>query len=343
MYATIRSMHYEEALDLFLERMHCLGMSAHTLRAYRGDIVDLFSSLIKFQITQVGELTREHIDRFMRAHHHPRTLRRKVSAFRTFYHFLIHERLASSNPWLQVMLPKMGQPLPRSIDTQQMLRILQQPNTKTLEGIRDRSMLELLYSSGLRVGELVQLRIQDLSVERHEIYVHGKGNQDRIIPVTPYAIRWIEKYLACRYSANTSTFQMNQKLKQGMDQEIGRRHGQVWTGQTQGSETQEGEITHIFLNRSGRPLTTRSVERMCKKYVMQAGLPPSITPHTIRHAIATHWLEMGMDIKTIQRLLGHASLSTTSIYTHVSLTLKEKALRSLNEPRNELCNPSAKP
>ena len=210
----------------------------------------------------------------------------------------------------EIESPKVKKQIPTTLDYSQVELLLDQPNFKTYLGLRDRVMMEVLYSSGLRISELVQLNREDVDLKKRLCRVRGKGRKERLVPITKNATDWIEKYLY--HPDRTSDSKKHKKQK---------------------------DPKAIFLNRDGMRITTRSSERSFRKYLLKAGLGLSVTPHTIRHTIATHWLENGMDLKTISMLLGHSSLSTTTIYTHVSPRLKKetydrahpRAMKSLTE------------
>lgn len=224
-----------------------------------------------------------------------RTVVRRLSALRTFFKYCMKQNLLDRNPAEEVESPKLEMRLPTALHFDQVQRLFDQPDVGHLLGFRDRCMMELFYSSGLRVSELVGLNRLDCDLEGLSIRLKGKGKKERIIPITKQAAGWIIAYL-----------------------NHAERHRNI--------DGHALEIDHeaIFLNKSGKRLTSRSVDRNFDKYLKASGLVGKITPHTIRHTIATHWLEMGMDLKTIQLLLGHASLATTTIYTHVSPKLKKE-------------------
>jgi len=185
--------------------------------------------------------------------------------------------------------------LPVSLNYEQLTQLFDQPDTSTYLGYRDRTIMELFYSSGLRVSELAALNRQDFDYENLTVKLRGKGKKERIIPITKNAADWIKSYLDHSERHHDSDMHMAQV-----------------------------DPHAIFLNKLGTRLTTRSVDRKFDHYLTQSGLAGKVTPHTIRHTIATHWLENGMDLKTIQVLLGHSSLATTTIYTQVSSKLKKK-------------------
>ncbi len=242
-------------------------------------------------------ITRRTIREFL-AHHSSiskRTQIRRISTLRSFFKFLMNQNLITLNPMEDIDSPKLEKKLPVSLSYDQVQNLLQQPDTASYLDFRDRSMMELLYSSGLRVSELVALDRKDYDNESLQVKLKGKGKKERIIPITQNASTWIHNYL---------THPMRHKNSK--------------------EHLQEQDSQAVFLNKWGQRITTRSVDRKFMKYLMMSGLPGNVTPHTIRHTIATHWLENGMDLKTIQVLLGHSSLSTTSIYTHVSTKLKKE-------------------
>lgn len=216
-----------------------------------------------------------------------KTIVRRLSSLRSFFRFALKEKFILKNPIETIDSPKIDKKIPKTLTYDQVEHFFGQPDLKIEAGLRDRTILELFYSSGLRVSELVTLNISDVDFEALTMKVHGKGKKQRIVPITKNASDWITSYLALR---------------------------QETTGP-------------LFLNRLGTRLTSRSVDRLFVKYLKASGLASTITPHIIRHTIATHWLENGMDLKTIQLLLGHSSLATTTIYTQVSTKLKKKAYK----------------
>lgn len=224
-----------------------------------------------------------------------RTVVRRLSSLRTFFRFLIKHDLASSNPVELMESPKLEKRIPYSLSFVELQRLFDQPDTGNYLGLRDRAIMELFYSSGLRVSELVGLNRLDFDMEGLLMRLRGKGRKERIVPITQNAADWIVTYL-----------------------DHTERHKDM-----DGHLAQVDEEA-IFLNRNGSRLTSRSVDRNFDKYLTASGLAGKVTPHTIRHTIATHWLENGMDLKTIQTLLGHSSLATTTLYTQVSTKLKKE-------------------
>lgn len=215
-----------------------------------------------------------------------RSIARRLSSLRSFYKYLLLHKLASQNPLEEIETPKLSKKLPVSLSYEQVQQLFEQPDLTLYVGFRDRTIMELFYSSGLRVSELVALNRTDFDPAHFLLRLKGKGKKERIVPITKNAAQWIGDYLA------------------------------------HSDRPPHADKHAIFINRLGTRLTTRSVDRKFDLYLRSSGLAATITPHTIRHTIATHWLENGMDLKTIQLLLGHSSLATTTIYTHVSTSLK---------------------
>jgi len=296
-------MYIEHTLDHFLQHLSSVKQaSPHTIRNYTIDILALNTFIEEKGLTPQVSVVDKHLLREFIAHTQKkgiskRSLARKLCALRSFFNFAVCENHIPKSPMEHIESPKLEKKIPLSLTMDMVQNFFNQPETNTVWGIRDRAIIELFYSSGLRVGELVGLKIGSFQQDALQMHVRGKGKKERIVPITKNACDWIQKYL------------LHPKRK-------ARVHlpGRV----------QDREIP-IFLNRLGTQLSTRSVDRMFEKYLLASGLASHITPHSIRHTIATHWLEHGMDLKTIQLLLGHSSLATTTIYTHVSAKLKKQA------------------
>lgn len=224
-----------------------------------------------------------------------RTLIRRISSLRSFFRYAHKQKIISSNPMEDIESPKLEKTLPMSLSYEEVLKLFDQPDTSHYIEYRDRCIMELFYSSGLRVSELVALNREDFDPKNHMLKLLGKGRKQRLVPITKNAAEWILKYLN------------HPERQKNVDGHLGEKDKKA-----------------IFLNKFGTRLTSRSVDRKFDKYLKKSGLAGKVTPHTIRHTIATHWLENGMDLKTIQVLLGHSCLATTTIYTHVSSLLKKE-------------------
>lgn len=223
------------------------------------------------------------------------TMIRRMSSLRTFFKFMEREGWLVPNPIEDLESPKADKKLPTCLSYDQVQRLLEQPECSDYLGLRDRAAMELFYSSGLRVSELTSLNRGDFDEQTLRLKVRGKGKKERQIPLTKQAASWIVRYLE------------DPERYQEMDNHLA-----------------EEDREAIFLNRFGTRLSSRSVDRRFMQYLRASGISGKVTPHTIRHTIATHWLENGMDLKTIQLLLGHSSVSATTIYTQVSTKLKKQ-------------------
>lgn len=253
----------------------------------------------KDQLLKMDTIDRRTIRNFLAElsanHSNKRTIVRRLSSLRTFFKYAYSQKFISHNPTEDLETPKIDKTIPVSLSYEQIKHLFEQPDCDSLLGFRDRTIMELFYSSGLRVSELVALDRNDFDSENFLVKLKGKGKKERIVPITKNAVEWINKYL----NHPERHHEMNGHMPQ-MDPDA------------------------IFLNKRGTRLTSRSVDRNFDRYLTASGLAGKVTPHTIRHTIATHWLENGMDLKTIQVLLGHSSLATTTIYTQVSTSLKKK-------------------
>jgi integrase/recombinase XerC len=235
-----------------------------------------------------------------------RTIARRLSSLRTFFKYAVSEKLLTTNPIEEIDGPKIEKKIPFTLTYHQVQQLFEFPDIASYLGYRDRAIMELFYSSGLRVSELVALDRRDFDPANLLIRLHGKGKKERLVPITKNAARWIQGVLD----------HPQRHLK--IDGHLAQQDSQA-----------------VFLNKLGTRLTTRSVDRNFDHYLTASGLAGKATPHTIRHTIATHWLENGMDLKTIQDLLGHSSLATTTIYTQVSNKLKQKVF-DVAHPRAKL-------
>ncbi len=288
---------YSSYLADFLQHLKVVKQaSEHTLRNYKLDLVAFFHFLEKQGGGTIEKrVVRIYLSDLSASGSKKRSILRRLSSLRSFCAFLVKQKLIDQNPMEEIESPKLEKTLPPSISYEQIENLFQQPNPANYLGFRDRCMMEVLYSSGLRVSELVGLNRDDLDFGNYKMRLRGKGRKERIVPITQNAADWIRRYL-----------------------EHPERHLDI------GDHRAEMDCKAVFLNKWGKRLTVRSVDRLFDQYLKASGIVDKITPHTIRHTIATHWLEKGMDLKTIQVLLGHSSLATTTIYTHVSNRLKKE-------------------
>jgi len=219
------------------------------------------------------------------------TAARKLATLRSFYKFCLRRNYITANPVVTIRTPKQEKRLPKFLDIEQIKKLLNTPDDSTLLGARDRAMLETLYSTGVRVSELVALNLTDVDMPGECLRIRGKGRKERVAPIGPTALAAIRRYMELRAGDPRSTTFNPEPL---------------------------------FVNKHGQRLSTRSVRRKLDKYLTMCGLDPSISPHTLRHTFATHMLNNGADLRSVQELLGHQSISTTQVYTHVTTSKMKK-------------------
>jgi integrase/recombinase XerC len=261
---------------------------------------DLHAALVGMDTYEV----RRYLARLAEQQYSRATMARKLATLRSFYKFLMRRGYAQTNPVAPIRTPKQEKRLPKCLSVDDVRRLLAVPEDGTLLGTRDRAMLETLYSTGVRVSELCDLNLEDIDLVGGIIHVRGKGKKERIAPVGPTAVEAIQRYLRLRQASPKS-----------------------------GSF----DTRALYVNKHGKRLSTRSVRRKLDKYLVAAGLDPSISPHTLRHTFATHMLNNGADLRAVQELLGHQSLSTTQIYTHLTTQRLRDAYQSAH-PRAENAN-----
>jgi integrase/recombinase XerC len=282
----------QEAVERFLRYLRVeRNASQLTIKSYREDLAALVEYLIELhgappKPSAVGTVElRGYVAALHEAGYAKTTIARRLASLRSFFRFGQREGWTDSNPAKPLRNPRKARALPHFLSTDDIERLLGAPTKAEPLGLRDRAILEVLYSAGLRVSELAGLNLSDLDARSATLRVRGKGRRERIAPVGSYALRALDEWLAVR--------QVSQREKGGG----------------------EGPV---FVNKSGRRLTTRSIGRLLEKHLRSTGLDRRTTPHTLRHSFATHLLDRGADIRSVQELLGHKSLVTTQIYTHVS-------------------------
>ena len=266
--------------------------SLHTVVAYMSDIDTLLAFLTNEDLGDVTYVTSriaKYYVAFLFGQYDPKSIRRKISSVRTFYDFLIEEGVIEENPFENVELPKVKKVLPKFVYEEEMVSFLNHIDDHSFLGKRNRVIFELLYGSGLRVSELTEIRLSDIDYVKKEIIVHGKGSKDRIVPVHDFAIEAIQKYL--------SQARIELALKNPQQR------------------------NYLLLNYKGTPLTPRGIRVILNRELERQATSLNLSPHAFRHSFATHLLNRGVDLRVVQALLGHVSLSTTQIYTKVS---KEK-------------------
>src|SRR5699024_6890154 len=278
--------HIDEYLTyLKIER----GLSDASISSYKQDLKQYSQYLKDENVTGVEDITTEILVAFLQFlsenNKSSKTIRRVQSTLRNFHQFLQFERIIDTNPALRLSTPKEERELPVVLSIEEMETLLQAPD-KTPQGIRDNAIMELLYASGLRVSELINLKLSDLNLDMGFIHVYGKEDKERIVPTTEYVAEKLNDYIK------------NQRL-------MLLKH----------------ENTDIlFLTNRGKGFTRQGLWKTIKKYVLISGISKNITPHTFRHSFATHLIENGADLRAVQEMLGHSDISTTQVYTQISAT-----------------------
>ncbi len=231
------------------------------------------------------------------------TIARKLATLRSFYKFLVKRDRIGSNPVISIRTPKQDKKLPRFLEYEEVKRLLDTPPMDNWLGARDRAILETLYSTGIRVSELVALNMDDVDFLGEVVRIRGKGKKERVAPISSSALQVIQHYMEYRNKRAESNGNFDPKV--------------------------------LFVNKHGGRLSTRSVRRKMDKYLKMAGLDPNISPHTLRHSFATHMLNNGADLRTVQELLGHQSLSTTQVYTHLTTARLKETYEKAHPRENE--------
>ena len=279
-------------LEQYLEFLQgAKNVSPHTVIGYRRDIEQFIVFLRRidpgdFQLSMMDTyLARRYLASLVNQNYSRRSIARHIAALRSFGRYLSREQLLEVNPFVGIRTPKLERRLPQFLDVPEIDHLMELP-TNTVLGRRDLAILELLYGAGIRVSELTGLTLSQIDLTERYVLVFGKGSKERIVPIGQKAVQAIAVYL---------------------------QNSRPLLGIKQGNKTDK-----LFLNHSGTPLSDRSIRRILEKYVEMLAVKKSVTPHTLRHSFATHLLDNGADLRSVQELLGHVSLKTTQVYTHVS-------------------------
>ena len=282
--------------NIWLEK----GLSQNTLDAYRQDLSNFSNWLKPVNLENADKITLlDYLAYRLKQGYSSRSTARSLSSLRAFYAYLLSKSLISDNPTAKIQSPKLGHSLPKILSEEDVEKLINAPNTKEPLGLRDRAMLELLYACGLRISELINLDVLNLNIRQGVVKVLGKGSKERLVPMGEPALDWISDYL---------TYGREQLL----------------------TDTKKSSI--LFLSNRGTGMTRQTFWYRIKLYANKAGVDQSLSPHTLRHAFATHLINHGADLRTVQLLLGHTSLSTTQIYTEVARH-RMKELHREHHPR----------
>ena len=276
------------------------GLSANTLAAYRRDLAGL-ANWLGGRSQTLAAATEADLLGYIAARHpgsRASSANRRLSTLRRFYRHLLRERIRSDDPTVNIQAARQPPRFPKAISEQQVEALLAAPDTTGALGERDRTMLELLYATGLRVSELIGLRIVELSLADGVVRIVGKGSKERLVPLGEEAADWLQRHLAG-----------------GRRELLGRRDADA-----------------VFVTRRGQPMSRQMFWNLIRRYAIRAGIRSTLSPHTLRHAFATHLLDHGADLRVVQMLLGHADISTTQIYTHVARE-RLRQLHARHHPR----------
>jgi len=279
----------EALLDQFLHYLIVeKGLSKNTIEAYSHGLNRFLNYLKTKGVQEVRDVDKFHVRGFLLALNKknlaPRSIVRNLVAIRTFFRFLIEEGILEKNPVEDLESPKVAKTLPEILTLKEIEQILEQPNLQTPLGVRDRAMLEILYATGMRVSELTHLPTHQVNLEGGYVLLYGKGSKERIVPLGSEAMKWVHLYLTT----------------------------------SRGILAKGRESPFIFINRSGKGMSRQGFWKNLKDYARKGGLRKRITPHLLRHSFASHLLERGADLRSVQMMLGHVDISTTQIYTHVT-------------------------
>ncbi len=281
-------MKQEQYIDEFISYLRIeKGFSDNTIDAYSRDLLKLLSFAISKSI-KLTEITYSNLIEFSSWLYDKglsiNSISRIISSIRHFYHFLYNEKKISIDPTSEMEVPKRLKPLPKFLTEEEIEALLEAPDISSIEGLRDKAMIELLYATGLRVSELINLKIQDVNLNDNFVICFGKGKKERLVPFGQKAFNAIIDYLKSSRPALLKNKQSN----------------------------------YLFLNKRGKKLTRQGFWKILKKYAKKINLSSKLSPHILRHSFATHLLEHGADLRSVQLMLGHSDISTTEIYTHIS-------------------------
>lgn len=284
-------------LQGFRDYLIAQTVSPHTRNAYLSDLIQCSECVNSYLPNWTHEDISDVLIQLTKQGKSPRSIARSLSALRSFFKFLREQKIRLDNPVATHKTPKLGRALPKDLSEQDVEALIQSPDVTTALGLRDRAMFEVLYACGLRVSELLNLRLDLINLKQGYLRITGKGNKERLVPLGGMACEWVEKYL---------TESRPQLYKSATD--------------------------YLFLTQHGGIMSRQNFWYAIKRYALQAGIQAELSPHTLRHAFATHLLNHGADLRVVQMLLGHSDLSTTQIYTHVA-QIRMQQLHEKYHPR----------
>lgn len=293
----------KELIDAFLNYLSVeRGLSNNTIISYREDLNSYSGFMVNHRVDALSKIAKNDIINFMLNQKDKgisaNSIARRLAAIRMFHRFLTRERILKNDPTVLIDSPKLWKKIPDTLSLNEVDALIAQPDIRSKQGIRDKAILETLYASGMRVSEAVNLKIDNVNLDIGFLRCIGKGNKERVIPLGKKAITSIKRYL-----------------------EVSRPH-----------LLNKKQSEFIFLSRLGKKISRQSLWKMIKKYAKAARIKKSIKPHTLRHSFATHLLERGADLRSVQEMLGHSDISTTQIYTHINKD-RLKTIHRMFHPR----------
>ncbi len=292
-----------EFIDSFLDYLSVeRNLAKNTIFAYKRDLDSYMKYLESRHINTISKTTKNDITNFMLSQKdaglNPSSISRRLAAIKVFYRFLVRERILSADPTSLMESPKLWKKIPQVLSLKEIEAMLAAVNTRNKQGIRDRAILEIMYATGMRVSEVAELKSEGVNLEIGFVRCLGKGSKERIIPLGTKAIEAIKKY-----------------LKDSRPILLGKK-----------------QSPYLFLNKFGNKISRQSIWKLIKKYARQAGVKTQIKPHILRHSFATHLLERGADLRSVQEMLGHSDISTTQVYTHINKD-RLKSIHKTYHPR----------
>lgn len=292
-----------ELIEVFLNYLSVeRGLSNNTIFSYRGDLNSYIDFLTAKKIGALSESTKNEVINFMLSEKNKglsaNSISRRLSAIRVFYRFLVRERILKNDPTNQIDSPKLWKRIPDALSLNEIEILLSQPNIRNTQGLRDKAILEILYATGMRISEAANLKVDDLNLDVGFTRCFGKGSKERIVPLGKKAIESVKNYLE-------------------------RSRGNYLSGKVN---------NFLFLSRFGKRISRQSLWKIIKKYAKDAKIKKSIKPHILRHSFATHLLERGADLRSVQEMLGHSNIATTQIYTHINKD-RLKSIHKMFHPR----------
>jgi len=293
----------KELIDTFLDYLSVeRGLSNNTIVSYRKDL-DIYTDFLSHcSINTLSKIAKNDIINFMLQQKDKgisaNSIARRLAAIRMFHRFLTRERISQNDPSNLIDSPKLWQKIPETLSLNEVEALIAQPDVRQKQGVRDKAILETLYATGMRVSEAVNLKVDNVNLDIGFLRCIGKGNKERVIPLGKKAIASIKRYL------EVSRVQLLKKK----------------------------ECEYLFVSRFGKKISRQSLWKMIKRYARQAGMKKPIKPHTLRHSFATHLLERGADLRSVQEMLGHSNISTTQIYTHINKD-RLKTIHRMYHPR----------